>query len=177
VTSLQVVELAMALGLAWMGFRAPAAASRLLGASIVVGLWALVADGSVALWRLVGLTPHRRGLVVVAVGLIVTPLAGGDLGRPGVLVSFLVAGVLLGRLGLLRWPGLEAAATPGGATPARPDAASPAITHRATAARLLGRVTGRAGTIIGADVDAGIPRAARTAGRIAGRARRPPGPS
>jgi hypothetical protein len=177
VTSLQLVELALALGLAWMGFRAPAAAARLLGAAIVVGLWALIADGSAAAWRLVGLRPHRRGLVLIAIGLILTPVVGGDLGRPTVAVSFVVAAALLGRLGLLRWHGLEVAADGSDHPPAPRDPPLPAVAHRATVARLLGRVTGRAGTIVAADVDAGIPRAARAAGRLAGRARRPSGHS
>ena len=160
-----------------MGFHAPVAAGLLLAASIVVGLWALVADGSAGLWRRVGLTPHRRGLVVIAGGLLLAPFAAGDLGHPAVLVSFLVAAVVLGRLGLLRWPALEVSAGSDGPSLGRPDGAPAPVAHRSTVARMLGRVTGRAGTIIAADVDAGIPRVARAAGRLAGRSRRPPGPS
>jgi len=198
---LQAVELGLALGLAWMGFHAPDAAPELFGACVGVGLWAVLADGALAVRGMIGLGLHRQGLLVLAAGLAVLPLVSGKLTHLELLVPCLLVAAVLARIGLVRWDALAppagsasamppdpragsdpralsdprpaSASSPGGS--ARPVARPVRASRRAGAtARVFGRATGRAGTIISRDVNVAIPRAARVAGRVAGRARRPP---
>jgi hypothetical protein len=174
---LQGVELGLAIGLAWMGFHAPAVAPQLFAASIAVGLWALVADGALALRGVVGLGLHRRGVLVLAACIALTPLAGGRVDRLELLVPCLVVAAVLGRVGLIRWDGLGSAGA--GSAVGSVGAGSPVgfagdRTAGRPGARVFGRATGRAGTIIGRDAAVAIPRAARAAGRVAGRASRRP---
>ncbi len=192
---LQAVELGLALGLAWMGFHAPDAAPELFGACVGVGLWAVLADGALAVRGMIGLGLHRQGLVVLAAGLAVLPLVSGKITHLELLVPCLLVAAVLARIGLVRWDALTPPAESDSGTPADPrpvsgtrpasgtsaggSARSPARPARPSrragaTARVFGRATGRAGTIISRDVNVAIPRAARVAGRVAGRARRPP---
>jgi hypothetical protein len=182
-----------------MGFHAPDAAPELFGACVAVGLWAVLADGALAVRGVIGLGLHRQGLLVLAAGLAVLPFVSGKLTHLELLVPCLLVAAVFTRVGLVRWEGL--APVPGGragATAAGTSATAPAVaparpapqptapsrrptpqgaapSRRAAAtARVFGRATGRAGTIISRDVNVAIPRAARVAGRVAGRARRPP---
>ena len=72
-----MVEGGVALGLVWLAIHAPKSAPGLLTAAGLVGIWALIADGPLAPVRVIGLGVHRRGLLVVAVGVAVVPFATG----------------------------------------------------------------------------------------------------
>jgi hypothetical protein len=101
-----------------MGFHAPAVAPQLFGSSVALGAWAVVADGALALRGWVGLGLHRRGVLALAAGLAVLPVASGHVTTVELWVPCLLAAAVLGRVGLLRWPGLELAST--NAAPAAP---------------------------------------------------------
>lgn len=182
-----------------MGFRAPAVAGLLFGASLAVGGWALLAAGGLGAARLVGLTAHRRGLLVLAGGLILLPLASGNVGHAELDVPCWLAAAVLLRIGLVRWDGLgepdrevarTATPTPAVATPAAAPGAAPGATAPppagcpaalgaapppvARSARVAGRMTARAGTVLGEGAATVLPRAARAAGRAIGRSRHVP---
>jgi hypothetical protein len=231
-----------------MGLHAPGVAAQLFASSVAVAAWALLADGAFGLRGLVGLGVHRRGMLILATGLIVLPVASGQVTQVELWLPCVLSAAVLGRIGLLRWPALEASPTlasppktKSGPMPASPpetapllasetarvreagppettpllvsraetetetarvgeagrgaDSDSPAavpaasvtakpaggergptptMPRSAARARVFGRATARAGTIISRDVNAAIPRAARAAGRAAGRVRRPP---
>jgi hypothetical protein len=173
----------VALGLTWMGFRAPAVAPELFGAAAAIGAWALIAAGAHRVRGLVGLEPHRRGILVLAGALLVLPVASGHVTNAELVVACALAGAVLGRVGLVRWHGLSGEpgpaavatmrATPGPLPPPAAAAGAPVVA-RSTATRVAGRLAGRAGTVLGREAAAGLPRAARAAGRAFGRARRPP---
>ncbi len=165
-----------------MGFRAPAVAPELFGASGAVAGWALIASGGLGLCGLVGLRPHRRGLLLLAGALLVLPLATAHVTNADLVVPCVIAGAVLSRVGLVRWPGLGEPSpapatagprTPGAAAlPGAPGGARPP--SRPVGARLAGRLAGRASTVLGREVSVSLPRAARAAGRAAGRARQHP---
>jgi len=91
-----------------MGFHAPGVAPQLFASSVAVAAWALLADGALALRGLIGLGVHRRGMLLLAAGLIVLPVASGQVTRIELWVPCLLAAAVLSRVGLIRWPGLEA---------------------------------------------------------------------
>jgi hypothetical protein len=94
-----------------MGFHAPGVAPQLFGSSVAVGAWALCADGALGLRGLVGLGVHRRGMLLLAAGLIALPVASGQVTRVELWLPCLLTAAVLGRIGLIRWPELEAPAT------------------------------------------------------------------
>ena len=91
-----------------MGFHAPGVAPQLFASSVAVAAWALVADGALALRGLVGLGVHRRGMLLLAVGLVVLPVASGQITRIELWLPCLLTAAVLTRIGLIRWPELEA---------------------------------------------------------------------
>jgi hypothetical protein len=166
-----------------MGFRAPAVAPELFGAAGAVAAWALLAAGALGIHGPIGLEVHRRGLLVVAAGLLILPLASAKLTHAELDVPCVLVAAVLFRVGLVRWDGLgEPDRTPREATPT--PAVVPAPTgggtptgtgpRGITPARNAGRLAGRAGTALGREAGAALPRAARVAGRALGRARQEP---
>jgi hypothetical protein len=181
-------------GLAWMGFRAPGVALLLFGAAGAVTAWAVLAAGALGLYGPVGLAVHRRGVLVLAAGLVVLPLASGNVSHAELDVPCVVVAAVLLRIGLVRWDGLGepdrtlaspapaaagvraaavAATGPTGA-PGRQRPSGGAAEGRPGAARVAGQLTGRAGTVLGREAASVLPRAARAAGRALGRARHEP---
>jgi hypothetical protein len=166
-------------GLAWVATRAPGVAPELIGAAAVVGAWALLGAGALGVRGRVRLRAHRRGILVLAAGLLVLPVAKPQL---GLIVPCLLGAAVLFRVGLVRWGALDgepAATAPSassgssGPPPLSPSSAPPA--HPASSSvRLAGRWTGRAGTVLGREAASALPRAARAAGRVTGRARQRP---
>lgn len=153
--------MAVGAGLVWFSLHVPSAAPALLGAAAALGVWAFVSDGPLGLLPLVGLTVHRRGLIVIAVGVGAVPLLTGDPLSPSVLVPCLGAAILLLRVALVRIGGTAQAGPPpaGGRAPAAPRTGPTVVPNarRTGPARAAGRVTGRRMLSI------------RAAGRIAGR--------
>ncbi len=117
----------------------------------MVAAWALVANGPLGVLRWVGLRQHSRGLLVVAAGLLVIPLATGRAGDVDLWACCGLAATGLFRLALVRWP----------ATPP-PDPTPPPR-------RVAGKLTSR-------PVDASLQVLARGAGRFIGRLRPPERP-
>ncbi len=168
-----------------MGFRAPAVAALLFGASLAVAAWALLAAGALGVYGPIGLTVHRRGLLLIGAGLVLLPLVTGRVRHPELDVPCWLAAAVLVRIGMVRWGGLEEpdrAAVPA-ATPTATATATPTAVPRTgrarggnrapapQAARVAGRLTGRAGTVLGREAAAALPRAARAAGRAIGHTR------
>jgi len=153
-----------------MAFRAPAVAAELFGASAVVGGWALLAGGAFGLRGPVGLQLHRRGLLVLAVGFVVLPLASGRVSHPELDVPCALGAALFCRIGLVKWGTVGEPDPPADAgVPARPHVAR-TVAAAGTAHR-AGRFAARAGTVVGREAANGLPKAARAAGRAIGRAR------
>jgi hypothetical protein len=163
-----------------MGFRAPAVAPELFGAASAIGAWALLGAGALGVHGPVGLGLHRRGLLVLAVGLVVLPLVTGRVTHAELDVPCALAAAVLVRIGVVRWTGIDGEPDPVArtTTPAAPVVADPPSTAGGLAApratRLAGRLTGRAGTVLGREAASLLPRAARAAGRAAGRALQQP---
>jgi hypothetical protein len=179
---LQLVELAIALALAWLGFHDPKAAPYLFGAGGLISLWALIADGPLALAHLVGLRVHRIGILVVAVAVAALPFVTGDFHDLVVDGSCLVAAAALARFGLVRWPTVSGPAT-GAAAPTAPSPTTESPTTTELLGRRAGQVAGRAGTTagragaaagqkVGDKIEVVVPAGARAAGRVAARWRR-----
>jgi hypothetical protein len=165
-----------------MATRAPAVAPELFGASLALGAWALLAAGALGVRGPVGLRVHRRGLLVLAAGLVVLALARP---RADLIVPCVLAAAVLFRVGLVRWGALDREPDRSALeaqAPAHPVALPAALVARAAAvapttprtARVAGRLTARAGTVLGQEASSALPRAARAVGRVAGRARQPP---
>lgn len=152
----------------WIALHAPSAAPELLGAGGIVLLWAVLADGSFGVARIIGYNLHRRTLVVIGVGIGLLPVVTGNLASLEVSIPCFGAAVVLLRLGLVRAATVEAppsvAATPPVA--GRTDG-PPSVMRRA------GRITDRTGTMAADKVDVAASRWARAAGRVAGRHRPP----
>jgi hypothetical protein len=169
-----------------MATRAPAVAAELFAAALVIAAWALIAAGALGVAGRVPLRAHRRGLLVLAAGLVALAVARPrvDLALPCVFFA-----AVLARVGLVRWGAAEGEPDASAAAPLSPDPAAPGPPPEAAegpgrvvsgalppAARAAGRWTGRAGTVFGREAASALPRAARAAGRVAGRARQPPPP-
>jgi len=176
-----------------MGFRAPGVAPFLFGAAGAVTAWAVLAAGALGLYGPMGLAVHRRGVLVLAAGLVVLPLASGKVSHAELDVPCVVVAAVLLRIGLVRWNGVgdpdrtvvspapAAAGVRAGAVATGPTGApgeqrpsGGAAEGRPGAARVAGQLTGRAGTVLGREAASVLPRAARAAGRALGRARHEP---
>jgi hypothetical protein len=149
---LQWVELAIALGLAWVGFHAPSVAPELLGSAGAIVVWAVIADGPLGVARWVGLPAHRRGLMGLAGIVMVLPFLAGRWSDLALVVPCVAGGAILLRMGLVRWPGITE----------EPDRLPPP-----SRLERLGRDVGRA---TGREVNVRLPRRARRAGQAVGRA-------
>ena len=164
-----------------------------------MGVWALIADGPLAPIRMIGLSVHRRGLLLVAVAVAVVPFATGQAHNLEVLLPCLGAAAVLLRLALIRIasPPVPDTLTPPGApssalpespsSPAAITAPVPAPAAKAIiggppprtagrpsaagVARVSGRLAGRAGSMAAQKADVAVPRGARAAGRLVGRFR------
>jgi hypothetical protein len=116
---------AVGVGLVWVSIHVPSAAPALLTAAAALGVWVLVAAGPLGLLPLIGLDVHRRGLIVIAIGIGAAPLLTSDPLSLSALVPCLFAAALLLRVALIR-------VAPGAAPRARP----------APVSRLAGRAAG-----------------------------------
>jgi len=181
---LQLVEIAVAVGLGWIALHAPAAAAALMIAGGVVLAWALVADGPFAVVHVVGLTVHRRALILIGLGIAALPVLIGRITDPLLLVTCGLAAAVLLRCSFFRWPagvgpagGDSSADAAGGrqATPATPDpppgsGVDPPESH-VSVVRRAARMTARTTTLAARQADAAAPKGARAAGRLIGRLR------
>jgi len=142
----------------------------------LVGIWALLADGPFSSARVIGLSIHRRGLLVVAVGMAVVPFATGEVHNLEVLLPCLGAAAVLLRLGLVRvpaGPALATAVAPPGAAPTSRHKAADAVPPSPPAVRSAPAPStppAAAPDPTPVGEPAGAPSAVRATARLAGRA-------
>lgn len=171
---MQVFEAGIAGFLVWIAIHAPAAAAPLLAGAAGLLVWAAIADGPFAVVHVVGLSLHRRGLVILGLGIAALPFVTGRFTELIVVVPCLLAAVVLVRTGLLKLgapPSADHTRPPTG--DAGPGSTEPSHLPDATRARFrrAGQVAGRAGNVVARQADVAVPRGARAAGKIVGRLR------
>jgi hypothetical protein len=174
---LQAMEYLVAVALAASALHAGDAAPYLIGGAVAPAAWAAVAAGPLGAVQVVPAGVHRRGMTVIAIGLLILPLASGHPGDLHLTVPAVFAGIVLLRASLTRLPTPAAADSTGDTVPSpefsRPADAPPpgtaTVSSSANLARAAGRRAAQATSMLAKQTDVAVPAGARRAGRVVGR--------